>query len=116
MDTALYAYPLSLKTSAPAGWDSCRVTQGSSGAVFAVAAGSVLYYAVPGKGEISLTNNASTSVVPRLKDSVGASAGAGACVTARVHGSSVVVQYRVTGAGRASSRLCNLQGALIGAL
>jgi len=37
-------------------------------------------------------------------------------VTARVQGSSVVVQYRVTSAGRVGIRLCNLQGAQVSAL
>jgi hypothetical protein len=117
MDTGLYNYPLTLKTTGvPATWDSCRVTQGSTTAAFPVIGGTVLYYALPSKGEISLRKNVSTSLAPGLRNRADAAAGIRERLTAHATRSSVDVQYRLHTEGRVTIRLSTLQGALVSTL
>jgi hypothetical protein len=55
---ALYDEPLTLITTVPSHWEDCLVVQDGNSAIFKVFSGSVMYNAIPGKGEIVLSSQA----------------------------------------------------------
>jgi hypothetical protein len=52
MDPMLYDEPLTLKTTVPAEWKNCVITQGATKTTIAARGGTVMYNAVPGSAEI----------------------------------------------------------------
>ena len=54
-DAKFYYHPLTLKTQVPAGWQKCKVSQGSKAVEVTVKDGSIMYDAVPGAESITIT-------------------------------------------------------------